>query len=60
MQWVDPGDAMPPPMVTVLVVPAGDGEPSTAYWDGDEWYSTEGEPIAGVLWWTRLPAVPGR
>lgn len=49
--------SLPPAMDTVLI--AIEGEVHTAYWDGDEWYSTSGEPLGlRVTHWSLMPALP--
>jgi len=58
VQWRRAATAPSPPMVTVLVYGSSAPEAQTAYWDGDHWYSTAGEPVDDVEWWSLMPALP--
>lgn len=58
VEWRRAATAQPAPMVTVLVSGGATPEAQTAYWDGDHWYSTAGEPVDDVQWWSPMPALP--
>ncbi len=58
VHWRKATDAVPKAMKTVLVSSMDSPELVTGYWDGDQWYSTSGDPLNGVKWWCEMPALP--
>ncbi len=58
IEWRPTWDGLPQEMKTVLVAFTHGGDPVSAYWDGEDWYCTDGHALDQVAWWAELPIVP--
>ncbi len=58
IEWQPTWIALPGPMQTVLVAFTDAQEPLAGYWDGERWYSCEGDRLAQVAWWAEMPQAP--
>ena len=58
IEWHRADEVLPDADTDVLVIQPGEAEVWPGYLDGDQWRTSDGFPMAAVLFWADMPKGP--